>query len=68
MVISNLSQVWLSDITLALQALKMAIARRRPGPGVIHHSDQGVQYASGEYVEQLRDTSSWHKEVQPIRV
>ena len=32
----------------------MAIAERRPGPGVIHHSDQGVQYASLEYVEELR--------------
>lgn len=42
------------DTTLTLQALKMAIARRRPGPGVIHHSDQGVQYASTEYVEELR--------------
>ncbi len=31
----------------------MAIARRQPGPGVIHHSDQGVQYASGEYVDKL---------------
>ena len=32
----------------------MAIARRRPGAGVIHHSDQGVQYASSEYVEELK--------------
>ena len=32
----------------------MAIARRRPGPGVIHHSDQGVQYASGDYVDELK--------------
>ena len=42
------------DTTLTLEALKMAIARRRPGPGVIHHSDQGVQYASAEYVEELK--------------
>jgi transposase InsO family protein len=42
------------DTTLTLQALKTAIARRRPGPGVIHHSDQGVQYASSEYVEELK--------------
>ena len=41
------------DTTLTLQALRMAIARRRPGPGVIHHSDQGVQYASSEYVDEL---------------
>jgi len=42
------------DTTLTLQALRMAIAQRRPGPGVIHHSDQGVQYASDEYVAQLK--------------
>lgn len=42
------------DTTLTLEALKMAIARRRPGPGVIHHSDQGVQYASVDYVDELK--------------
>jgi putative transposase len=42
------------DTALTLAALKMAIARRRPGPGVIHHSDQGVQYASGDYVDELK--------------
>jgi len=31
----------------------MAIPRRRPDPGIIHHSDQGVQYASVEYVGEL---------------
>ena len=31
----------------------MAIARRRPGQGVFHHSDQGVQYASIEYTSEL---------------
>jgi len=33
---------------------KTAIAGRRPGPDVIHHSDQGVQYASGDYVAELK--------------
>jgi transposase InsO family protein len=42
------------DTTLTLEALKMAIARRQPAPSVIHHSDQGVQYASTEYVDELR--------------
>jgi putative transposase len=42
------------DTTLTLKALKMAIAARKPGIGVIHHSDQGVQYASEEYVAELR--------------
>jgi putative transposase len=42
------------DTVLTLEALKMAIARRQPGTGVIHHSDQGVQYASGDYVIELK--------------
>jgi transposase InsO family protein len=39
---------------LTLKALRMAIGARRPAPGIIHHSDQGVQYASDEYVGELR--------------
>ena len=35
---------------LATAALQQAIAKRQPRPGLIHHSDRGVQYASGEYV------------------
>jgi len=42
------------DTALTLEALKIAIARRRPGSGAIHHSDQGVQYASGDYVVELK--------------
>jgi putative transposase len=42
------------DTALTLKALRMAIAERHPGSGVIHHSDQGVQYASGKYVEELK--------------
>ncbi len=34
---------------LARDALLMAIQRRQPPPGLIHHSDRGVQYASGPY-------------------
>ena len=41
------------DSSLTLEALGIAIAGRRPDPGVIHHSDQGVQYASAEYVGEL---------------
>ena len=88
MVISQLNQVWLADITyirirtgfvylaamldacsrrvigyavsarldtaLTLEALRMAMAVRKPGPGIIHHSDQGVQYASDEYIDELK--------------
>jgi transposase InsO family protein len=35
---------------LAIAALREAIATRQPRPGLIHHSDRGVQYASGDYV------------------
>jgi len=34
---------------LVTQALTMAVGRRRPAPGLLHHSDQGSQYASHEY-------------------
>jgi transposase InsO family protein len=43
------------DTTLTLAALDQALARRRPGPGLIHHSDRGVQYASAAYIERLTD-------------
>ena len=40
---------------LAIAALDMAIAERRPAPGsLIHHSDRGVQYACGDYTAILR--------------
>ncbi len=38
---------------LTLTALQRAIAERQPPPGLIHHSDRGVQYASYDYVEQF---------------
>lgn len=34
---------------LAIEALNMAITLRRPSPGLIHHSDRGVQYACEDY-------------------
>jgi len=42
------------DTALTLEALRMAVDGRKPGPGVIHHSDQGVQYASEEYTDELK--------------
>jgi putative transposase len=56
-----------ADLTLA--ALKMAIQRRQPGPGLIHHSDQGGQYTDGAYQALLQahgmqasmnGTGSWY--------
>ena len=40
---------------LPLSALEQAVANRKPPPGVVHHSDQGVQYGSREYMQKLRD-------------
>lgn len=42
------------DTKLTLSTLQMAISNRNPIPGCIHHSDRGVQYASSEYVNELR--------------
>ena len=41
------------DARLTLAALDRAVATRHPAPGLIHHSDRGVQYASGDYVARL---------------
>lgn len=38
---------------LALDALQMALDQRRPAPGLVHHSDRGVQYACAAYRELL---------------
>lgn len=43
------------DRTLALDALGMALRTRRPEPGLLHHSDRGVQYASGGYQKLLAE-------------
>jgi transposase InsO family protein len=39
---------------LALAALEKALAQRQPRPGVVHHSDRGIQYASADYAAVLR--------------
>jgi len=43
------------DTHLTLAALAMAIERRAPPAGLIHHSDRGVQYASTAYVSRLEE-------------
>lgn len=37
------------EAELALSALRMALAARQPRPGLVHHSDRGVQYACSDY-------------------
>jgi len=41
------------DNALVLEALRTALAQRRPAPGLIHHSDRGSQYACADYQELL---------------
>ena len=41
------------EVELALSALRMARAARVPEPGLIHHSDRGSQYTSGDYRAEL---------------
>ncbi len=43
------------DQALASAALEMALVRRKPKRGTIHHSDQGAQYTSRAYQQQLRE-------------
>jgi transposase InsO family protein len=40
---------------LAAEALAMAVARRQPAAGLLHHTDRGVQYTAGAYQTQLAD-------------
>jgi len=42
------------EAVLALEALRMALRQRRPKPGLVHHSDRGVQYASRDYTAELQ--------------
>jgi putative transposase len=43
------------DTNLTLSALECALRSRHPAPGLIHHSDHGVQYASTRYVARLAE-------------
>lgn len=43
------------EAELTLTALRMALSKRRVHPGLIHHSDRGVQYASTEYTDMLKE-------------
>jgi putative transposase len=52
---------WALDRTLeaglALGALRVALHRRTPSPDLVHHSDRGVQYASNDYTNLLKEHS-----------
>src|SRR5437870_13567494 len=42
------------EAVLVLEALRMALRLRKPKPGLVHHSDRGVQYASNDYTAELQ--------------
>ena len=42
--------------TVAVDALQHAIDIRKPLPGLVHHSDRGVQYASHDYTRTAAET------------
>jgi putative transposase len=42
------------EAELPLAALRMALRRRQPGPGLVHHSDRGTQYACLAYTDLLK--------------
>jgi putative transposase len=46
------------NTALVVGALKKALEQRRPPPGFVHHSDQGVQYASLQYVDLLESSGA----------
>jgi transposase InsO family protein len=43
------------EASLTVAALRMALQQRVVRPGLVHHSDRGVQYASGEYTDLLKE-------------
>jgi transposase InsO family protein len=43
------------EAELAVEALRMALATRKIEPGLVHHSDRGVQYASSVYTDLLKE-------------
>jgi putative transposase len=42
------------EVELTVSALQMALRQRQPAPGLVHHSDRGVQYACTDYTELLK--------------
>jgi len=52
------------DVQLTLRALMMAILQRQPLRGIIHHSDQGLQSASKDYIKELNSYGFSHQYVR----
>ena len=55
---------------LTIAALRMALQRRRPGAGLLHHSDRGVQYAANRLrrlIEAARNHHQHEPQSQPLR-
>jgi len=46
------------EAELAVAALRMALTERQPPPGLVHHSDRGVQYASQDYTGMLKQNQA----------
>lgn len=42
------------ELAGCLRALKRALRAARPAAGLVHHSDRGIQYCSGQYVDELK--------------
>ena len=53
--------------TLPLAALERAMQTRPPAPGLVHHSDRGVQYACGDYIGRLEQHGILSSMSRPAR-
>lgn len=56
------------DVSLTLAALKRAIHQRRPAPGLLFHSDRGIEYAAEPYREGLRERGIVQSMNRPSRM
>jgi len=53
--------------SLPLAALRKAFEERQPGPGLVHHSDQGSQYACHDYINMLEKKEAYPSMSRPAR-
>ncbi|MCE5324434.1 integrase core domain-containing protein [bacterium] len=61
---SDITYIWTSEgwlyLAVVLDALNLAVKRRSPGAGLIHHSDGACQYASWDYKKALEGYEMLH--------